>query len=212
MEIKKKILLVDDIEMELQIMQDALGEQYECVCASNGEEGLQILKSQDIDLVLTDISMPVMDGYLLLTNIRLNPAWKELTVLVITAIDEPKSAKRVIDLGANDIILKPFDEEVVNNRIRNLLDNSNCFFCHNVMEDIVKEEIEKNLDTLEICTCDMCKRDLLTLTLNRLQPKYVSSQKGAIISKVDQLSSQVQMEIAINMAKAAEIIRKHPHH
>lgn len=92
------------------------------IAASNGKEALDILQSQNVDIVITDIHMPVMNGLVLLSEIR--KLYRKLPVILITGFDAVESRSAVKKGGANALLLKPFKlneiEDVIEESIKNL--------------------------------------------------------------------------------------------
>jgi len=82
----------------------------------------------------------------------------------------------------------------------------------NIMEDMVEHKLDMIYPQLNCCTCDVCKTDILCYALNRLKPKYVSTEQGALLSKVDSISFSYEASILAELAAAAEIVRKNPRH
>jgi two-component system NtrC family response regulator len=104
------ILIVDDEKNYLTILSAVLEEEgFEILTALSGQEALEIYKTSDLDLVLTDMKMPEMDGIALLENIkRLDP---DLPVMMMTAHGTVDKAVEAMQKGAYTYILKPFDNE-----------------------------------------------------------------------------------------------------
>lgn len=103
------ILVVDDdelVRMTLSVLVSSLG--YHCVVAEDGLEAVEVLKSTSIDLVLSDIIMPNMDGLELLNHVTSN--YPEVGVIVATGYSERASYADVINAGAIDFIKKPIDQ------------------------------------------------------------------------------------------------------
>ena len=103
-----KLLLAEDdkpLGMILKAFFDSKG--FSTTICSNGEEALQALGASPFDLCITDIMMPVMDGYEVLEHLRANDATKELPVVILSALNSNDDVKRGFDLGANDFITKP---------------------------------------------------------------------------------------------------------
>ncbi len=99
---KKSILLVEDsITTRLLIKNILTSADYEVQTAVDGVEALEILKNKAFDLIVTDIEMPRMDGFVLLEKIRAMPHMKELPVIICTALGSSNDRKRGIELGAN---------------------------------------------------------------------------------------------------------------
>ena len=121
-EVKKKILIVDDSELERVILRGFVDEKYDVIEACNAQEAYDILLSEGRNVVLAtiDIFMPGKSGLELLADIRREPSLSELEVIVVTADNDVESAIKALDLGAADIITKPADPRVAARRIRNI--------------------------------------------------------------------------------------------
>ena len=108
------ILIVDDIAINRTLMKGVLKSFVKDLSfyeASDGFEALDILKGQDIDLVILDLMMPVMDGYEVLEKIKSEPALRDIPVIVNSAISDMDSIKRTLELGAIDYFTKPVTPE-----------------------------------------------------------------------------------------------------
>ena len=102
-----KILLVDDNPKFLEDVLPFYG--YEVKCAHNGAECLETLDSGEIfDLVLLDVMMPVMDGWETLKKIRKSQRYKDIPVIMLTAVNEDQKMITGRKIGADDYIVKPF--------------------------------------------------------------------------------------------------------
>lgn len=116
---KMTLLVVDDAEMDRELVQKLLSPSFEILHANNGKEALAVLQAKHIDVLLTDIVMPVMDGLELLKEIRSNPLWDSLGVIVATSYKE-KTERPALELGADDVISKPYSPWVLKKRIENV--------------------------------------------------------------------------------------------
>jgi DNA-binding NtrC family response regulator len=106
---KHAILLVDDEPNQLMTLAGYLkkNRKYQIFTAANGEEGLTLIQSQSVEVILTDMRMPVMDGLTLLKSVRkLNP---DISVIVMTAFGRVEDAVAVMKAGAADYLQKPVD-------------------------------------------------------------------------------------------------------
>lgn len=211
---KKNLLVVDDDEISQELIREQLQYECECISAQNGVEGLAYLEQHpgQIDLIVTDLIMPVMDGFEMIKCIQTNSLNRNIPILVITASDQQEDIKKAFAMGADDILMKPLQPDIVKKRILNMFDIADTRNIHNVMEDMVRIEIEENIDSLGICTCPVCRRDLMTLTLNNVPPKYVNTEKGAIISKVGSMSRDEKIKLLAEIAHCAEMVRDRPRH
>jgi CheY-like chemotaxis protein len=113
-----RILVVDDYVLNRLQLKRSLEQQGHMVAlAENGRQALEILATGRFDLVLLDILMPEMDGYEVLARLKGDPAWRDLPVIVISALDEMESVIRCIGMGAEDYLPKPFDPLLLRARI-----------------------------------------------------------------------------------------------
>ena len=104
------ILIVDDEKNYPLVLSAVLQEEgFEALTATSGEEALEIIEHSDVDLVLTDMKMPKMDGIELLENIKQKDP--ELPVVMMTAHGTVEKAVEAMQKGAYNYILKPFDNE-----------------------------------------------------------------------------------------------------
>ncbi|MGM0379371.1 MAG: late competence development ComFB family protein [Bacillota bacterium] len=84
---------------------------------------------------------------------------------------------------------------------------------HNFMEVAVEKLLPRVLKSYPgVCTCDKCMTDIKAIALNNLKPKYVSTEKGELYSKVDGMSNQFEVDIEKEIVKAIEIVKENPRH
>lgn len=113
-----RILIVDDNEDNRDMLSRRLKhEGYEICMAADGQEALALVKTEAVDLILLDVMMPEMDGYDLLKELKANNAWRDIPVIMISALDEIESVVRCIERGAEDYLPKPFDPVLLRARI-----------------------------------------------------------------------------------------------
>ena len=112
------ILVVDDNVTNREMLGRRLqrdGHRVQLV--AGGREALDLIYGRRVDLVLLDVMMPDMDGYEVLRQLKANEAWRNIPVLMISAVDEIESVARCIELGADDYLSKPFDPILLRARI-----------------------------------------------------------------------------------------------
>ncbi|MDF2953984.1 MAG: DNA-binding response regulator [Thermodesulfobacterium sp.] len=121
-----KVLVVDDSKAIREIEKKYLEDMgFEVLEASNGEEALKILEdNSDIKLILLDWHMPVMNGYEFLLKLRANPKWSDVKVMMVTTENQQKSIIDAIMAGANEYLMKPFDKEMLEVKIKYLMELS----------------------------------------------------------------------------------------
>ena len=142
----KTILIVDDNESVLNSITKGLktcGEQMDIKIALNGKQALGILNASKVDLVLTDIAMPVMDGFELL--LYMNSHFRDIPAIVMTGFGSPEHKTRLAQLGIFSYLDKPFNIKVLQEKILGLLHNRNkgylsCISLPNFLQTVVMDE------------------------------------------------------------------------
>jgi two-component system, cell cycle response regulator len=120
---KPKILVVDDSKTIRVAVAGAL-KTFDCDMfeAANGVEGLAIANREKPDLLLLDVSMPIMEGTEMLSKLRFHPDLKNIPVLMLTSESGRDTVMRIAKLGVRDYLLKPFKEEVLLDRVSRIID------------------------------------------------------------------------------------------
>ena len=117
------VLIVEDNEGIRKMLNDRLASSFLVNLASNGKEALEILASKAIDMVVTDIMMPEMDGMELCRQIKANPDISHIPIVIITAKNDLESKVKGLQLGAEAYIEKPFSIKYLREMIVSLLEN-----------------------------------------------------------------------------------------
>lgn len=115
---KSTILIVDDTETNIDILVDALEDDYEISVAMDGESALEVVESEPPDIILLDIMMPGVDGYEVCRRLKANIATRKIPVIFLTAKTEVKDEKKGLELGAVDYITKPISLPIVQARVK----------------------------------------------------------------------------------------------
>lgn len=92
-----------------------------CWQASNGQEALDLLKGQPVDVILTDINMPTMDGEQFVANLQASEALRSIPVLVVSSAQTELRAQRLLALGAKGFVKKPFLPETLKEKLVEIL-------------------------------------------------------------------------------------------
>lgn len=120
---RARILIVDDETSSRLILQDALEDCYAVHCASDGEQAFRYLASgAHVDMVLTDVVMPNMDGYELCRRLKSTEATRDIPLLFLSMLDSTFEETHGLAIGAEDYIHKPISAPVVQARVRNHLE------------------------------------------------------------------------------------------
>jgi two-component system chemotaxis response regulator CheY len=110
--VKKKILTVDDSPSVRQMVRLTLsGAGYDIIEAGNGAEGLSKAQSSAVDMVVTDLNMPVMNGLSLIRELRKLPAYRGVPILFLTTESDPEMKQQAKAAGATGWITKPFQQD-----------------------------------------------------------------------------------------------------
>lgn len=119
------ILIVDDNDELLDFLERTLRSRYEIKKATDGEEALQVLNNEAIQLVISDVMMPVMDGFELCKRIKTAVEFSHIPVILLTAKNTIQSKVEGLELGADAYIEKPFSKELLLAQMASLLNNRN---------------------------------------------------------------------------------------
>jgi diguanylate cyclase (GGDEF)-like protein len=115
---KPKLLVVDDQPINIQVMHQIFGGDYQVFMATNGPQAVSICQSNPPDLVLLDIVMPGMDGFEVCTLLKANDATCNIPVIFVTAHTDAAQETHGLSLGAVDFIAKPVNPAVVRARVK----------------------------------------------------------------------------------------------
>ena len=117
-----EVLVVDDEADMRAYLGDLLGDRYRVVTAADGEEALDHLHSQAVDLVISDVAMPGMDGVALCRELRNDEQLRHLPVILLTARPENRTQRADLEAGADAYVAKPFDPAELTARVENLIE------------------------------------------------------------------------------------------
>lgn len=110
----KKILLIDDEQDIVETLKFVLEAQgFECVCAFDGEEGLNKAKSETPDLIILDVMMPKINGFKISRLLKYDIKYKDIPILMVTARSQNDDKLIGEETGADEYITKPFEIDTV---------------------------------------------------------------------------------------------------
>jgi CheY-like chemotaxis protein len=117
-----RVLIVDDERANRQLLQIMLEpEGYELSVATSGEEALASVAQQRPDLVVLDIMMPGMNGYVVASRLKADPATRHIPVLVLSSLDDQNSRAHGAGAGADGFLAKPVDRRELCRLVRTML-------------------------------------------------------------------------------------------
>ena len=116
------LLVAEDNEQFRTFMKDLLGHDYHVLTAADGQEGLDMARNYNPDLIISDVMMPRMDGYEFCRHIKTDMKCSHIPFILLTAKNSSESRSGAYEAGADSFIAKPFDIDVLNSRIHQLLE------------------------------------------------------------------------------------------
>jgi len=131
-----KILVVDDDPINIRNAVRILKEDYKVSYATSGEKALEIIVKDIPDLVLLDLHMPGLNGFEVLERLKNDDALKDIPVIFLTADSNQETEVKGLEAGALDFIAKPFMDEIVRKRVRNILELD-------ILQKNLTKEVEK---------------------------------------------------------------------
>ena len=138
-----KLLIVEDNVELLMLMNQLLSAKYHVYTASNGKEALKIIKKEELDIIISDVMMPVMDGLTLTKRVKSDSNYQHLPIILLTAKTQDEDRNEALQIGVDSYVTKPFKMSDLELRINNIVKNRN-----RVREEF-KEKLAK-LETLQI--------------------------------------------------------------
>ena len=119
---KQSILIVDDMASNIEILNGILGNDYNICFALNGHEALDIAYEQVPDLILLDVVMPDMDGYIVCSYLKAEEKTRDIPVIFVTSMDQEDDESRGLEAGGIDYVTKPLRPSIIKARVRNHLE------------------------------------------------------------------------------------------
>ena len=118
-----QLLIVEDNVELLLLMQQLFSRDYRVLTAANGEEALRVIANHELDLVISDVMMPLMDGYELTRRLKNDPNTQRLPIILLTAKTQEEDREEALTIGADDYVTKPFKMRDLELRINNIIEN-----------------------------------------------------------------------------------------
>ena len=118
-----RLLVVEDNVELLMLMRQLLKSSYRVYAAKNGREALEIIHQKDLDLIISDVMMPDMDGYELTKAVKGDPNYSHLPIILLTAKTQEEDEQEALLIGADEYLTKPFRLSDLKLRIDNIIEN-----------------------------------------------------------------------------------------
>ena len=109
----KKILIVEDMELNRDLLEQLLEDDYEVVTAADGAAGIETAAREKPDLILMDLSLPIMDGWDATRHIKSNAELKTIPIIALTAHAMRGDEEKALAAGCDGYLSKPIDEDLL---------------------------------------------------------------------------------------------------
>jgi CheY-like chemotaxis protein len=118
----RKVLVVEDVDFNRDLVVQLLEDKYHVIEAVNGQEGVELAERERPELILMDLSLPVMDGWEATRRIKANPNLRSIPVIALTAHAMVGDEKKALAAGCDDYLVKPLDEDALMAKIAKYLE------------------------------------------------------------------------------------------
>lgn len=211
---RQRILLVEDNDEFRTYLKENLQVHYNVAEATNGKEGWQKVLSDHPDLVVSDVSMPVMDGIALCRKIKSDKRTSFIPVILLTALGREEDQIRGLQTEANDYLIKPFSFEILNTRIRNLI------ILNQRLKVTFSKQIQMIAPEMEVQSInEKLLHDLSALIEDRLNDpgfsieelsKNLGMSRSSLYNKLFELTGQPPVDYVrtIKLQKAASLLEQ----
>lgn len=206
------LLLVDDNEEILDFLERILNTKYAILKAADGSEALNLLETEAVQLIVSDVMMPVMDGFELCKIIKSNVEYSHIPVILLTAKNTIQSKVEGLELGADAYIEKPFSKEHLLAQIASLLANRNMvreFYASSPLVHIKSiahsKADEKFLEKLNDIICE--NMEDTEMDVEKLAKK-MNMSRITLYRKINAISVLTPLEVIniTRLKKAAELL------
>ena len=194
--VRGTILVVEDNDEVRHYLKSGLSKVFSVLQAENGEVALEVLKNNNVDIVITDVMMPVMDGVKLCKNIKQNISTSHIPVIMLSAKTDLSAQKEALEMGADDYIQKPFSLSVIITKIQNMMRTRHRMIeyysktlsvepekvtFNPVDEELLKRAVEivkENLDNTDFSTEDFASRMNMSRSNLHLKLKALTGESA----------------------------------
>ena len=188
------ILIVEDNNEIRHYLSSGLAELFNTLEAGNGEEALEKLKENEVDIIVTDVMMPVMDGIKLCKNVKQNIRTCHIPVIILSAKSETKDQMEGLQMGADDYIPKPFSLAILTTKIQNMMRTRRRMLeryskslevepekiTFNAMDEALLKRavaiVEKNMDNIEFSTDEFAREMNMSRSNLHLKLKAITGE------------------------------------
>lgn len=214
---KATLLLVDDNEEILEFLAEELQEQYLLLKAINGVAALQLLREESVQLVVSDVIMPEMDGFELCSILKTEVEFSHIPIILLTAKNTLQSKIKGLELGADAYIEKPFSPAHLQAQISNLLSNRNKikdYFASSPLVHIKSMAYSRADENFLESLSEAIERNMYNTDLDvEMLAKEMAMSRATFYRKVKAISNLSPNELIhiTRLKKAAELLAEGSH-
>lgn len=211
--VKPVILVVDDQILNIELLEAYLTPLgYEIARATNGEKALEILSTNQIDLILLDVMMPGMDGFEVTRRVRQNIIYRLLPIILITALTEKEHRILGIEAGCDDFISKPIDKLEVLTRVKSLLKvKAYQDLMHNYRKELERDVAIRG-EELKHAYEQIKAASLETIYRLSIASEYKDEDTGAHIKRMSNYSAAIARQMGLGESMVENILYAAPMH
>ncbi|GAO44649.1 hybrid sensor histidine kinase/response regulator transcription factor [Flavihumibacter petaseus] len=214
---KPVVLLVEDNDDFRFYLKDNLNAYFTILEASDGKDGWKKALSAHPDLVVSDISMPVMDGVELCRKLKTDPRTKHMPVILLTALEGEQQQLLALETGPNDYLTKPFNFEILYSKMKNLIQNQEA------VKQTYQKQVEANPTDIqaEIPEDDFVQKVLGIIETNMSNAEFsvdhlrqeLLLSRTSMYKKVLSVTGKTPIEFirTIRLKRAAQLLEKSTH-
>ena len=195
--------------------------EYNVHLATNGKEGLELAEKLLPDMIITDVMMPVMDGFELVQNLKSNLNTCYIPIIVLTALTEDEDMMKGMELGADDYVTKPFNAELLKSKVKQLIYNrielkkayTNLLIstgADKVQEELDTEDKENNQDPLVTKVLELINENIQNedFSVKKLA-EMVNMSQTTLYRRIKQLTNFTLIEVVrgVRLRRAAELLK-----
>ncbi|MDD2584187.1 MAG: hybrid sensor histidine kinase/response regulator [Bacteroidales bacterium] len=204
--IKHKILIVDDQHKNIQVLGSLLREKnYIIGVAMNGKQAIErLVASDDYDLILLDVNMPVMDGYEACKAIRKHKKLKEIPIIFLTALVEPENIVMGLEAGGQDYITKPFNSKELLARVNTHLELKKSKDQLKQVNEWLDKKVKERTEELQIANNKLLELDRAKTEFLNIISHEIRTPLNGIIGA---LSIITHFELPLELKEMLEVLQ-----
>ena len=209
---KPNVLVVDDAIEIRSFLEQILRDRYNVFKAENAEDALEIVKNEELDIIVSDIIMPGISGVEFCSDIKESNEFSHIPVILLTGTSSPEVKLQGIECGADDYITKPFEKQLLLARIKSILkgrDSLKKYFFNEVTLQSNNEKVSEEYSVFLKKGIEIVERHLQDSEFNvRIFIEEIGMSRSNVLRRVKSISGLTISEFIryIRLKKAAELM------